>query len=456
MLDEPTDAVNKAGDASREVLNDLRDLYMNKILPVEQLCQFKRMGGQSLDHASFNAPPILMLIGPYSSGKRQTHQTVLDLWRICFSILQILVGKTSFIHHLVGKQFPGERVGPEPTTDKFIAIYKADDDERVVPGNALTVTPNTPFSGLEKFGNGFLTRQVIQGLPYLCFEFEGSQVVGSPILEDLIIIDTPGVLSGEKQRLGRSYDYQAVMEWFAERADMILVMMDVQKLDISDEMDIAIKSLSKHYDKVRVVLNKADSVSHQNLIKVYGALMWSLGRVITTPEVTKVYIGSFWDAPLKNEETKALMEKEMRELVEVDLAALPRLGAVRKINDMVKRIRQVRVLVLLLDHIRQSMGSKFFGKDKKKKELIGNLPAVFREVMKRHDLSPGDFPDIKQFQAFLQESDINTFPKVNGKKMDKGQKIEDLRVALKVAMPDLLNRLPGIASTKVGIDLDMC
>jgi len=107
-------------------MNDLRDLYMNKILPVEQACQFKRMGTQMLDHASFDAPPILMLVGPYSSGK------------------------TSFIQHLVGKEFPGERIGPEPTTDKFVAIYKSDDEERVVPGNALTVTPNTPFSGLEK------------------------------------------------------------------------------------------------------------------------------------------------------------------------------------------------------------------------------------------------------------------------------------------------------------------
>mmetsp|Transcript_19494 Transcript_19494/g.40802 ORF Transcript_19494/g.40802 Transcript_19494/m.40802 type:complete len:363 (-) Transcript_19494:1984-3072(-) len=355
--------VNRAGDASREVMNDLRDLYMNKILPVEQACQFKRMGTQMLDHASFDAPPILMLVGPYSSGK------------------------TSFIQHLVGKEFPGERIGPEPTTDKFVAIYKSDDEERVVPGNALTVTPNTPFSGLEKFGNGFLTR------------FEGSQVVGSKILDDLIIVDTPGILSGEKQRLGRSYDYQAVMEWFAERADMIILMFDVSKLDISDETDRAIKSLSKHYDKVRVVLNKADSVSHQNLIRVYGALMWSLGRVITTPEVTKVYIGSFWDTPLKNKDTATLMEKEMRDLVETDLSLLPRMGAVRKINNMVRRIREVRTLALILDHLRQKMGSKYgFGKEKKKKQILENLPAIFREVMKLHDLSYGDFPDIEQFK----------------------------------------------------------
>lgn len=30
--------------------------------------------------------------------------------------------KTTFIEYLIGRDFPGERIGPEPTTDKFVAI----------------------------------------------------------------------------------------------------------------------------------------------------------------------------------------------------------------------------------------------------------------------------------------------------------------------------------------------
>lgn len=38
--------------------------------------------------------------------------------------------------------------------------------------------------------------------------------------------------------------------------------------------------------------------------------MWSLGKVFETPEVIRVYVGSFWDEKLKNVENRALFEAE--------------------------------------------------------------------------------------------------------------------------------------------------
>lgn len=78
-------------------------------------------------------------------------------------------------------------------------------------------------------------------------------------------MDTPGVLSGEKQRTQRSYDFTGVTSWFAAKCDLILLLFDPHKLDISDEFKRVIGSLRGHDDKIRIVLNKADQVDAQQV-----------------------------------------------------------------------------------------------------------------------------------------------------------------------------------------------
>ena len=65
-----------------------------------------------------------------------------------------------------------------------------------------------------------------------------------------------------------------MVEWLAERVDRIILLFDAHKLDISDEFRRVIECMRGYDDKIRIVLNKADMVDHQQLMRVYGALMW--------------------------------------------------------------------------------------------------------------------------------------------------------------------------------------
>jgi hypothetical protein len=202
--------------ATLRVIAELKRLYKTKILPLEQLYRFDVFNSPHLTDAEFDSKPQVMLLGQYS------------------------VGKTTFIRYLLGQDFPGQRIGPEPTTDRFTAIIDGP-DERVIPGNALAVSHDMPYRGLERFGVAFLNR------------FEGAQLPNQ-VLRNITLIDTPGVLSGEKQRVARGYDFCQVCSWFAARADLILLLFDAHKLDISDEFRNAIDSLKGNDDKIRYAL----------------------------------------------------------------------------------------------------------------------------------------------------------------------------------------------------------
>lgn len=380
----------------------LKAMYKKSILPTEKRFRYDYFyESPFLSDVEFDSKPQVMLIGQYS------------------------VGKTSFIRYLLGRDFPGQRIGPEPTTDRFTVLINGP-EERTIPGNALSVHPDLPFRGLERFGVAFLSR------------FEGSQMP-STVLKSITLIDTPGILSGEKQRLNRGYDFTSVVSWFAERADLIILLFDAHKLDISDELRTAIDVLKGHEDKIRCILNKADQIDRQQLMRVYGALLWSLGKTMSSPEVARVYVGSFWDEPLKNLDNSELFEQEERDLMK-DLAILPRQSAVRKINELVKRVRKVKTLAYIIGYLKSQMPS-VMGKDKKQQKLINDLPNVFRIILKKYNLSAGDFPEINKFSAKLSEckfSDFNSFSDTQIKALDQ---------CLNEDIPKLMEQLPSEKDT---------
>lgn len=383
----------------------LKQLYKEKIRPLEEMYQFDLFFSPYLEDVDFDAKPMVLLLGQYS------------------------VGKTTFIKHLIGRDFPGIRIGPEPTTERFIVVSKGNDDQ-TIPGNALVVAADQPFRTMTQFGTQFLNR------------FEAS-MCNAKLLDDIVLVDTPGVLSGEKQRIGRNYDFTKVIEWFAERSDRIVLLFDAHKLDVSDEFKRSIMALHGHEDKIRIVLNKADSVNASALMRVYGSLMWSLGKVFTTPEVLRVYIGSFWDQPLDPEhDNYNLFQSEHQDLMG-DLRSLPRNSAIRKVNELVKRARLAKVHAVIMSELKQQMPS-FFGKSKKQQQILNDLPQMFQRIATKHRVPIGDLPDINRFKATLADLNLSKFPILKEKVMKK------VETVLSIDIPNLMRdmRNPVVSSSQ--------
>ncbi|KAG2438490.1 hypothetical protein HXX76_005042 [Chlamydomonas incerta] len=380
------------------IIDGLKQIYFTKVRPLEEQFKFGHFFSPLLNESDFEAKPSVLLLGQYSTGK------------------------TTFIKYLLGRDYPGTHIGPEPTTDRFVVVFHGA-EERRIPGNTLAVQPDKPYQGLSSFGTGFLSR------------FEGSQCPAR-LLEEISLVDTPGVLSGEKQRIERAYNFVEICEWFAARCDLIFLLFDPYKLDISDEFKSVINCLRGHDDKVRVILNKADQVDQQQLMRVYGALMWSLGKVFKSPEVCKVYVGSFnSEAPINekvNPYGKPLFEAEQKQLL-ADLYEIPQRSTDRKINEFVKRVRAAKIHILLVGHLRKQMPS-MFGKEKAQKKMMDEIIPNFEAVQREYHLPRGDFPDPFRFRDILGGFDLLNFPKVS-KSMIK--LLEDV---LSVDIPNLVKQ----------------
>ena len=84
----------KLGDVYDNVTVGLQITSKQKLLPLEKEYNFHDFHSPALEDPDFDARPMVMLVGQYSTGK------------------------TTFIRYLLEQDFPGIRIGPEPTTDR--------------------------------------------------------------------------------------------------------------------------------------------------------------------------------------------------------------------------------------------------------------------------------------------------------------------------------------------------
>lgn len=105
------------------IVAGVKAIYREKVRPLEEAFLVQDFHYPLLTDDDFDAKPMVLLVGSYSTGK------------------------TSFIRYLLEQDFPGMHIGPEPTTDGFQAIFYGP-EVRSLPGHALVSSATTPFRGL--------------------------------------------------------------------------------------------------------------------------------------------------------------------------------------------------------------------------------------------------------------------------------------------------------------------
>ena len=139
---------------SSVLIAKLKGVYSHYILPLEKHYLFDKFHSPPLSDADFEAKPMILLVGQYSTGKSTFIRFVHNDFTIMLHLLNYY-----YYRHLIKQDYPGMRVGPEPTTDKFI-ILKYNEDHTSLPGHALAVDSGKQFFPLSRFGSTFLNRWV--------------------------------------------------------------------------------------------------------------------------------------------------------------------------------------------------------------------------------------------------------------------------------------------------------
>ncbi len=211
--------------------------------------------------ASIRWKPIVLILGNYSSGK------------------------STLINELLGGTV--QATGQAPTDDSFTVITGsqglADGPIKVVEsrdGKALLHDPTFPFEALRQHGDRFSAHFRLKR-------------VNSPILADMAIIDTPGMLDSLAER-DRGYNYQDVIRDLAQLADLVLVLFDPHKAGTVRESHESLRETlprSTFEDRVMFVLNRIDEcASLPDLLRVYGTLCWNLSQMTGRKDIPTIHL----------------------------------------------------------------------------------------------------------------------------------------------------------------------
>lgn len=132
------------------------------------------------------------------------------------------------------------------------------------------------------------------------------------------IVEIPGILEVRKQ-VSRVFPFNDACQWFIDRADIIFLVYDPSKLDVGPETEAILDQLKGREYQTRILLNKADTVHPEELLRVQGALIWNISPLMSSAQPPVMYTVSLWSNVFEENTPVRLLQAQERALLQ-DLA----------------------------------------------------------------------------------------------------------------------------------------
>lgn len=287
--------------------------------------------------------PIVLVIGNYSSGK------------------------STLINELIGLDV--QRTGQAPTDDSFTIITsEVPGGQAEVPGSTLVNDENLPFKHFKRYGERLIS--------HICMK-----QVASPMLENMAIIDSPGMLDATSEK-DRGYDYMQVLGEFAKMADLIVLMFDPHKAGtIKESYDAIRTTLPEKSGEHRLifVLSRIDECDNfSDFTRSYGTLCWNMSQMTGRKDIPHIYL-TYAPSVVADERVPEGWPQEREELLE-KIRKAPGFRVNHILEDIDRQVNELQIVAeAVTEFIRRA--DKIFWKFANITTVIALLLFLFGDVL---------------------------------------------------------------------------